>query len=368
VDSIPVPKILMLANHFVAHGGGLERMAHDLAIYLQEIAGYEVTLAAHGAPPGDTPYHCLAIRSSGMAERLTGLPLLMPHPGDFGPIAAAVRASDAVVLHDNLYVSHLYVQRVAHKAGIPVLVIKHTGWVQGGSRASDTVQSLANWLWFGPSLRRADQVVAVTEAKRANLARNLRDVRIEVIENGIDTDFFTPAETTRDIDLLFIGRFVEKKGIGLIAKLARRFPELRFTCAGFGPHSPAQWRLPNVAVIVRPGAEEIRDTYRRSRLTLVPCLSEGTPLVVPESLACGTPVLASEQAAHRALPVGKPLPIDLDWPATVLDHWARSIRDRLKEPLEPYSLHRAVEANFSLTAMGRGYAEQIERLVAAPTT
>ncbi len=338
-------------------------MAHELACYLQKEAGFDVTLAAHGRAIEDLPYATLAIEASTLPEKLTGLPILLPSPSTFRALRKAVRAADCVVLHDNLYLSHLMAQRAAREERKPVLLVKHTGWVQGGSKLSNVVQSMFNRLLSGPSLRSAAAVVAVTEAKRANLKERFGDAAIQVIENGIDTDFFTPNDRPRDVDLLFIGRFVEKKGIRLLRHLAFRLSNLRIACAGFGPIDPSSWNLPNVEVIRSPNAEGIRDCYRRSRLTIAPCLSEGMPLIVPESLACGTPVLASECAAHPALPLGRTLPIDLEWPEPIISLWLEAIQQRLSEPRNPLAWHAAVEQNFSLKSYGRKYSDLISGLI-----
>lgn len=358
-----LPKLLMLANHFISHGGGIERMAHELACYLHIEAGFDVTLAAHGRSIDNLPYATLAIEASTLPEKLTGLPILLPAPSTFRALKKAVRTADCLVLHDNLYLSHLLAQRAARVEGKPVLLVKHTGWVQGGSKLSNVVQSMSHRLLFGPSLRSASAVVAVTQAKKENLAKQAGEARIEVIENGIDTDFFTPSDQPRDIDLLFIGRFVEKKGVELVRHLAFRMSDLRIACVGFGPIDPSAWGLPNVQVVRSPDARGIRDYYRRSRLTIAPCLSEGIPLIVPESLACGTPVLASDCAAHPALPLGKTLPIDLDWPDFIVSLWVKAIQQRLREPEDPAAWHASVERNFSLRSCGLRYSRLISDLL-----
>ena len=40
--------------------------------------------------------------------------------------------------------------------------------------------------------------------------------------------------------------------------------------------------------------EKLSLLYNAADLTIVPSYSEGAPLVIPESLACGTPVVATD--------------------------------------------------------------------------
>ena len=359
-----MPRLLMLANHFVDHGGGLEIMADELARQLAGYPQFAVTLAAHGAASQGLPYDTLELPLSDRIERLTGLPIMLPGPSDLAELREAVREADCLILHDNVYLGHLFAQRVAHKAGIPVLLIKHTGWLQDRSSFVQFAQSIANTLILSRSMEHADRVVAVTQAKKENINERLPDLSIEVVENGIDTSFFDLADEPKDIDVLFVGRFVAKKGIDLIAKLAARRKDLRFACLGFGPLEPDTMKLPNIEVVHRPSRTEIRRAYRRARLCLAPVLSEGTPLTVLESLACGTRVLVSEQAAHPMLSYITSIPIDLQWPAQIVDIWDQQISYHLTQESDPPLLRDQIVKHFSTQNMGRRYATIIEDLLA----
>lgn len=361
-----MPELLMISSHFIDHGGGLERVADDLARRLAEDGRFAVTLAAHGPAPARLGYETLALRASGIVERLSGLPFLFPHPADLRALAKAVRKADVVVLHDNLYLANLAAQRVARRRAIPTILIKHSGWVHSPSAFMRIAQSIANRLVLGPSLRSATRCVAVTAAKRDSLSHLARGREITVIENGIDTTLFSIQDVERDIDVLFVGRFVDKKGIGLVERLAPLMPECRFLCAGFGPAAPDRERHVNIRVVERPDPTEIARLYARARVVIVPAHSEGTPLVVPESLACGTPVIASRQAAHPVLPLAAVLPIDLDWPDAIVLQWKTAIAATLAEKIDPQPLHEAVAAQFSLIATARRYTALIEEIIGAP--
>ncbi|SKB50982.1 glycosyltransferase family 4 protein [Sphingopyxis flava] len=358
-----MPKLLMISSHFIDHGGGLERVADDLARRLAEDGRFSVTLAAHGPPPDRPGYRTLALRASGLAERLSGLPFLFPHPADLHALAKAVRTADVVVLHDNLYLTNLLAQWVAARRGKPTILIKHSGWVHSPSVFMRVAQSIANFLVVGPSLRSATRSVAVTGAKRDSLSHLASGRDIKVIENGIDTSQFTLQDVKRDIDILFVGRFVDKKGVGLVERLAPLMPECRFVCAGFGPAVPNQAKQSNIEAVERPDTGEIARLYARARVVIVPAHSEGTPLVVPESLACGTPVIASRQAAHPRLPLAAVLPIDLDWPDAIVFQWKAAVTNVLQEESDPIALREAVIAHFSLAATARQYAALIEEVL-----
>jgi glycosyltransferase involved in cell wall biosynthesis len=103
---------------------------------------------------------------------------------------------------------------------------------------------------------------------------------------------------------LFVGRFVEKKGLLILKQLAFRFPSIHWAFAGWGPLDPASWQLPNVSVWRGRSGEQIADLYRAADLVILPSRGEGFPLVVQEAMACGTLVLLGEETARASTEAG----------------------------------------------------------------
>ncbi|MGH8241110.1 MAG: glycosyltransferase family 4 protein, partial [Steroidobacteraceae bacterium] len=129
--------------------------------------------------------------------------------------------------------------------------------------------------------------------------------------NGVDVTLFrppTPAERASarialDVApgkpvLLYIGRFVAKKGLPLLHSLARDFPEGTWLFAGDGQIPPEAWNLPNVRVYRDRERESLRELVWASDLLLLPSESEGFPLVVQEALASGLPSLVTSDIAE----------------------------------------------------------------------
>src|SRR4029077_19092998 len=96
---------------------------------------------------------------------------------------------------------------------------------------------------------------------------------------------------------LFLGRFVEKKGLPVLRELAQRLPQVRLLLAGWGPIDPAAWGLPNVTVVRSPSTGELSALYQAADLLLLPSVGEGFPRSVQEAMACGTPALVGSETA-----------------------------------------------------------------------
>ncbi|MDE3153144.1 MAG: glycosyltransferase family 4 protein [Gemmatimonadota bacterium] len=162
-------------------------------------------------------------------------------------------------------------------------------------------------------LRRAAIVACDSVATRDALtSHGLRSTRLEVIPLGVDPAF-TPAPTVHAADgpalLLHVGSTIPRKRIDLLLQIFTRLraiePGVRLVRVG-GPFTPEQRRMAATlgvldAVDVMPTLErgELVALYRRSALVLMPSDAEGFGLPVVESMACGTPVVASDLPVLR---------------------------------------------------------------------
>jgi glycosyltransferase involved in cell wall biosynthesis len=115
--------------------------------------------------------------------------------------------------------------------------------------------------------------------------------------------------SAKDIDVLFVGRLLEGKGIFVLTEALARLSEqgfaLRVCFVGAGPEEnklrATLRRLSNIHTEF-PGGLDIRDLpkiYTRARCLVVPSTThlEGMPLVIAEAFTFGVPVIGSDQPA-----------------------------------------------------------------------
>ena len=343
-------------------------MSHLLAQELATEPGSTVTLAAHGAigalPAPDERYRRLTIRAANGIERRFGLPLLLPHPRDLLALRRAVRQADVVIQHDCIYLAHL-LALCSLRRGTRTIVVKHTGTIRFSSALGRALFGFLNRRVFPFFLRKADALVFVTEAKRNNFAP-IEDMPAVVIPNGIDTELFAPLPDAHGDHFLFVGRFVDKKGVHVVRELARLLPQHRFVLAGFGPVDPRRWALANVDCHWSPDAATLARLYASARAVILPGETEGTPLVALEALACETPVLIGDSAAAPDPALARQLamlPVDIDQPAETARYWAQRLEDAVEQsrPDRP-----AIVAAYGAGRMAHDYRTLIASLGSGP--
>jgi glycosyltransferase involved in cell wall biosynthesis len=178
-----------------------------------------------------------------------------------------------------------------------------------------------------------------------------------LVPNGVDTEVFVPVEPARREALraqygaasgrplfLFIGRFVEKKGLPVLRSLAERFADARWILAGWGPLDPREWNLPNVTVVRSPAIDELLPLYQAADLFVLPSAGEGFPLAVQEAMACGTPVLVGAETAAGCAVAGSPILSEATGAEDTAERWAARIGSLLQEPATLRELRPRVAA------------------------
>lgn len=307
-------RVTLVTHYYPAHRGGVERIAGQLAARLAAAGAASIEWHASdcdASPPPAPGMRFAPARSWNITEHRLGFPYPLWTPGALRRLARACRDADVVHLHDCLYLPNLVAFLAARLARRPVLVTQHIGQVPYRNPLLRAAQLAANRVLGAWVLGGADQVVFESEAVRAYFSGFVRFRRPALlVENGVDTTVFRPATREQRAELrkqlgvaagtpllLFLGRFVEKKGLPVLRELAQRLSHARLICAGWGPLDPSGWGLPNVSVVHSPASDRLSSLYQAADLLVLPSVGEGFPLSVQEAMACGTPALVGAETA-----------------------------------------------------------------------
>lgn len=307
-------RVTLVTHYFPSHRGGVESVAWELASRLAASGAMTITWVSSNtdhAPPDLPGLRCVPVNACNVIERRLGFPFPLWSPFALATLIRAVRESDVVHLHDCLYLPNLIAWAAARLSRRPVIITQHVGMIPYRSPALRAALAGANRVFGRLLLGSASQTIFVSDVVLSYFRQFIRFDRPPLrLANGVDTGMFSPADEQRRNALrlqlgagketpllMFAGRFVEKKGLALLHRLARGMPQMRWIFAGWGPMDPSGWSLPNVEVRKNLTRAQLVPLYQAADLLVLPSVGEGFPLVVQEAMACGTPALVGDETA-----------------------------------------------------------------------
>jgi glycosyltransferase involved in cell wall biosynthesis len=191
---------------------------------------------------------------------------------------------------------------------------------------------------------------------------------VGVVYNAVDVASF-PFRADKEDYLLFIGKVGLEKGTHLAVEVARRLG-MRLIIAG----KVEGWDRPYFQETIEPYIDgkqiqflgevghEKRELYANARCLLVPiCWEEPFGLVMPEAMACGTPVIAFNRGSAPELVVDG----ETGYIVRDVDEMAKAV-GRL-DRLDPYRCRQHVEDNFDAPIMVQRYLEVYQDILAWET-
>ncbi|GIJ47743.1 GDP-mannose-dependent alpha-(1-2)-phosphatidylinositol mannosyltransferase [Virgisporangium aliadipatigenens] len=288
--------------------GGVQNHVRDLAETLIEM-GHEVSVLAPADEDAELPPYVVA----------AGRAVPVPYNGSvarlqFGPIAAMrtrrwLQAGDFDVVHVHEPVSPGLSMYAAMYSDAPVVATFHTATPR--SRAMAAAQGILQ-----PVLEKITGRIAVSELARKVQVEHLGGSAWE-IPNGVSVAKFAEAEPLPGWPgaggaIGFLGRFTEpRKGFPLLREafvaLAARRRDLRLLVAGPGDPDDVLEQVPagvreRVVFLGLVSEEDKRRMLRSVDLYVAPNTGgESFGMILTEAMAAGTPVVASDLEAFRAV-------------------------------------------------------------------
>lgn len=309
-------RVTLVSHFFPAHRGGVEVVAGKLAQALT--SGHDVEIDWFASDDDSIPddlgpsVRCLPQASWNGLERRLGFPWPVWSPWALTRLARSIRLADVVHVHDFIYMGSVIAALLAWRYHKPLVITQHIGYIPYKNPLLRLALSAINHTLGAVILRHAAKVVFISVAVQDYFSSFVRWKRPPCyIPNGTDIAVFHPLPNEQRLAMrqtmgmrpdrpamLFVGRFVEKKGLGALHLLAQDLPQTDWFFAGVGPLDPAIWQLPHVRVFSGLQGFTLAPLYQTADLLILPSLGEGFPLVIQESMACGTPVLVSSETAE----------------------------------------------------------------------
>jgi glycosyltransferase involved in cell wall biosynthesis len=242
--------------------------------------------------------------------------------GSAPALVTKLRTLQPVLLHAHYGPNGLRTLRMARSLGVPHITTFH-----GGDAAIADLRHQKTYLGFrhymaNKSKLKAGGTVFIAVSKfvqRKLVEHGFPPERVLVFYTGVDSNTFRPASTEDQPVILFVGRFVEFKGIEFLIRAAgevqRQFPAAELVIIGDGElrnevKALAKQTLRRYRFLGVRTQQEVRDWMNRASLLCVPSVTtrsgeaEGFGMVCAEAQAIGKPVVGfdcggiSEVVAH----------------------------------------------------------------------
>lgn len=319
-------KVLHVINTLASHAGGPTAVLNALAQY-QARAGIEVTICTTNAdyPTGTLSFPTLQPVQDGNVTTWY-------FPIQFAPLLISfqlkkwldksISSFDAVHIHGLYRFPVTYAAWLARRTSVPYLIRPHGAldpFLYRQSRKNLLLKRFYERLFDFPNLNCASVIhyTATDEAARAAFL-NLR-APTTIVPNGLDWGAYAVLSARGHFRkrigikndtplLLFLGRINFKKGLDLLvpafAKLTSSIPEAHLAIVG--PDNEGlgrdvrRWCYEHgidrqVSFVDHIPPTEVREAYVDADVFVLPSYTENFGMTVAEAMACGCPVVISDQ-------------------------------------------------------------------------
>jgi D-inositol-3-phosphate glycosyltransferase len=306
-------KIAVFSSYLPPHVGGIDVVAESQAVLLAERQGIEVrsVTSACGGTSG------LVRSGNRIVRRIPAWNYLEDSKGAAFPVFApsiiwhaytAVRQSDIVHAHDGFYLSSLaaaFWARVLHK---PLVLTQHISFIPHPSALLSTAQKIAYATTGQFIFRSSSKIIILNSRVKTFLQAHGMNDKLVYLPNGVDTSEFSPINSEQKAALrekynlpkhktlaLFVGRYIPRKGFTELSSI-KHISGLSVVFVG-GPVPDKQTRSDQY-FLGSVTHHAMADIYRMCDIFILPSQGEGFPCSVQEAMACGLPIITTDDPAY----------------------------------------------------------------------
>ncbi len=165
-------------------------------------------------------------------------------------------------------------------------------------------------------MRMFDRAIITSEREKKEVNALAADIHIDVVPNGVDTQYFVPAEAESDGKrIVFSGKMGYRPNADaafffateVFPLVQNEHPDAEFIIAGSGPDEKIRGLGKTNGITVTGFVEDLRPYLQSARVAVTPMqVAVGIQNKALEAMSCGTPVVASSAvgAAFTGEPAG----------------------------------------------------------------
>lgn len=301
-------KLLVVAHRWPPRYGGLQNIAYLYAEKLTKYFEVSIFTSKERNVKNMCPKKCKLIEggASMFLYKTLGVPFPLFSYYALKKLKRAVKESDYVFIHDRYYLSSYFASKYAQVYKKKIILMLHTPILKYSFPKSLLYYFLN--LISKKAVKNSNLVISVSKDTEKNVLNyyDLNNVK-KVIYNPVNLkDFGRISDDKKEFNVLWVGRFVEKKGVFLLPKIAKILAKKKITLnvIGDGPLfekiKKESLGISNLKLLGKiSDRKKILNFYKNSSVYLVTSLhGEAFPLVIGDALASGLSVVSTKGGTY----------------------------------------------------------------------
>jgi len=303
-------RVLMVSHRWPPRYGGLQNASfmyaenlaknnkYDVSVFTSKEEGYE-NICPNGVNLIEGKSYPFLYNNFGIPQPIFTLNALKL-------LKEAVKNNDFIIINDRYYISSFFAYKYAKKFGKKIILILQTPVLKYKWPLS-IIYNINNKLSKN-IVKNSDKIFAVTYETGSQVLDSLDiEKEVDVLYNPVDLrNFKKKPKKFKDFTILFVARFVEKKGVFLLPKLVKSLgnEKVKIIAIGDGPELNKIKKecedLKKISFIGKiTDKKKLAEYYLKSHIFLITSThGEAFPLVIGEALAAGLPIVSTKGGTY----------------------------------------------------------------------
>jgi D-inositol-3-phosphate glycosyltransferase len=308
-------KVLIVTHYFKPHIGGIEIVAYNQAKELVK-RGHTVTIVTSRLNrekiiEQKEEIRIVRVAAWNLFEEKFDVPYPIFSPRLVSTINKEMKQCDVIHAHGVLYLGSFVSSVLARIYKKPFFLTEHVGFVIYKNPVINTIEKIALRTVGAFTIKGSCSVIVLNNLVY-KIIRQYKN-KVHYLPNGVDFNLFhKPTEQEKqaireryniplaEFVVLFVGRFVPKKGFDILYNARDPSYHLVFVSGGTIP----KYIKPDnsVTIIGSLPQEELAMLYKASDVFILPSYGEGFPLSIQEAMATELPIITSKHNKLDQIP------------------------------------------------------------------
>lgn len=316
-------KILIVTHYFYPHIGGIEKVAKDNADILSK-KKHKITIISSQIGNNKKAkivknYRIIRVKASNFFEKYFHIPYPIFSPELILKLYTEIKKTNIVHIHDVFYISSIFAALLSMLLRKPYLITQHVAHVDHPNFVVNLLQNII-YKTIGTYILNRGRLVLTYNLNVTNFVANLgvsRD-RIKELKHGVDKNIFYPVNKMIKKNLrkkynlpinkkiiLFVGRFVPKKGAQLVMQAKGSNYLILF--AGNDNAANSYNSGEEVRLLGKLDQKNLSEIYQASDVFILPTKGEIFTLAMQEAMSSGLPIITTKDSKYDDYNINKKL-------------------------------------------------------------